>query len=304
MIKNYNQLSNEEKNKVVEYYYKNKNVNMDDISKNINISRRAVSRVLREKGINTRLKNRYLLNHNYFDEVNTEAKAYILGFIYADGFVGSEKYNNIVIAINDYDIVEYIAKEIEFTGNIRNTKKGGFKNSKCGYSLNFSSEIMAKRLRGIGLYPNKSLTISELPKIQKVLMRHFIRGYFDGDGSILLSHNSSYYRNGNVVKKYVYPTYNFNILGTENFLKSIVKEANFNYAKIRNTKTREIKSLNICAKKEFNNIFNYLYLNSTIRLERKYNKWNEIKSAFNRAICKANEVNCGKCLRALDTNLT
>ena len=63
MTKNYNELSNEEKNKIVEYYYNNKNVSMDNISKEINISRRAVSRVLREKGINTRLKNRYLLNY-------------------------------------------------------------------------------------------------------------------------------------------------------------------------------------------------------------------------------------------------
>ncbi|NME83013.1 hypothetical protein [Clostridium sp. SM-530-WT-3G] len=280
MTKNYNELSNEEKNKIVEYYYNNKNVSMDNISKEINISRRAVSRVLREKGINTRLKNRYLLNDNYFNEIDTEAKAYILGFIYADGFVGDEKYNNIVISINDYDILQWMAKEIEFTGTIRNTKKGGFENSKSGYSLNFSSKIMANRLREIGLYPNKSLTISELPKISNELMRHFVRGYFDGDGSILLSHNSSYYRNGNIVKKYIYPTYNFSILGTENFLKSIAKEANFNYAKIRDTKTKEIKSLNICAKKEFDNIFNYLYLNSTIKLERKYNKWNEIRSAF------------------------
>ena len=30
----------------------------------------------------------------------------------------------------------------------------------------------------------------------------------------------------------------------------------------------------------FNNIFKYLYDNSTIKLQRKYNKWNEIKSAF------------------------
>lgn len=280
MIKKYNELSNEDKNKIVEYYYNNKKMKMDDISKEINISRRAISRVLREKSINTRLKNRYLLNDNYFDEINTEAKAYILGFIYADGFVGDEKHNNIVISINDYDIVQYIAEEIEFTGTIRKTNKGGFKNSKNGYSLNFSSKIMADRLRKIGLYPNKSLTISELPKIKNELMRHFIRGYFDGDGSILLSHNSSYYKNGNIVKKYIYPTYNFIILGTENFLKSIIKEANFNYAKIRDTKTKEIKSLNICAKKEFDNIFNYLYLNSTIKLERKYNKWNEIRSAF------------------------
>lgn len=78
----------------------------------------------------------------------------------------------------------------------------------------------------------------------------------------------------------VYPTYNFTILGTEEFLKQIIEKADFKYAKIRNTKTELIKSLNICAKKEFDSIFNYLYLDSTIKLERKYNKWNEIRSAF------------------------
>lgn len=63
-------------------------------------------------------------------------------------------------------------------------------------------------------------------------------------------------------------------------MKQIISNAEFKYAKIRNTKTEQIKSLNICAKKEFDYIFNYLYLDSTIKLERKYNKWYEIKSAF------------------------
>ena len=70
------------------------------------------------------------------------------------------------------------------------------------------------------------------------------------------------------------------ILGTKEFLEEIIKEAEFNYAKIHNTKSEKIKCIKINAKKEFNNIFKYLYDNSTIKLQRKYNKWNEIKSAF------------------------
>lgn len=280
MIKNYNQLTSEDKEHIVEYYYLNKKISIDNIAKNLSISRRSISRVLKEKSINTRLKNRYVLNECYFNEIDTEAKAYILGFIYADGFVGNEKFNNIVIAINDLEIVEFISKELEFTGEIRKTKKGGFSNSKCGYSLNFSSKIMADRLRNIGLYPNKSLTIDRIPELKEELIRHFIRGYFDGDGSILMSHNSSYYNGCDGIIKYVYPTYNFTILGTEEFLKQIIEKADFKYAKIRNTKTELIKSLNICAKKEFDSIFNYLYLDSTIKLKRKYNKWNDIMSAF------------------------
>lgn len=162
MTKNYNQLTSKDKENIVEYYYLNKKVNMNNIARNLNVSRRSISRVLQEKSVNTRLKNRYVLNENYFNEINTEAKAYILGFIYADGFVGNENFNNIVIAVNDLEILEFIVKEIEFTGEIRKTKKGGFTNSKCGYSLNFSSRIMADRLRNIGLYPNKSLTIDSI----------------------------------------------------------------------------------------------------------------------------------------------
>ncbi len=206
MTKNYNQLTSEDKENIVEYYYLNTDISMDNIAKNLNISRRSISRVLQERDINTRLKNRYLLNENYFDKIDTEAKAYILGFIYADGFVGSEKFNNIVISINDLEILEFIAEELKFTGKIRKTKKGGFCNSKCGYSLN--------------------------------------------------------------------------ILGTKNFLNEIIEKADFKYAKIKDTKTEQIKCLDICAKKEFKYIYNYLYSNSTIKLKRKYNKWNEIKSAF------------------------
>lgn len=280
MIRNYNQLTSHDKKIIVEYYYKNKKTNFDDISLKLNISRRGISRVLKEENINTRLKNRYTLNENYFNNIDTEAKAYILGFIYADGFVGDEHFNNIVISINDIDILEVISGEFEYTGKIRKTKKGGFTNSKCGYSLNFSSKIMANDLRKIGLYPNKSLTICKLPNIDKKLMRHFIRGYFDGDGSILISHNSSYYRTKCEIIKYIYPTYNFMILGTEKFLEEIREISTFKCAKIYDTKTTQIKCLKICAKKEFEEIFFYLYSDSTIKLERKYNKWNEIRSAF------------------------
>ena len=213
MSKSYREININDRNKVVDYYYKHKDISIDNIAINLNISDRAVRRVLKEEGINTRLKNRYILDENYFDCIDTEAKAYILGFIYADGFVGDEKFNNIVISVNDLEILEFIAKEFEFTGNIRKTKKGGFENSKSGYSLNFSSNC-------------------------------------------------------------------FMILGTKAFLEEIIKEAEFNYAKIYDTKSEKIKCIRISAKKEFDNIFKYLYDNSTIKLERKYNKWNEIKSAF------------------------
>lgn len=280
MKKSYNNLNLNDKKKIIDFYYSNKSICFEEISDVLGVSCRSVSRVLQEAKINTRLKNRYTLNDNYFNIIDCQEKAYILGFIYADGFVGDEKHNNIVISINDRDLLEEIASLLNFTGSIRGTSKGGFENSKEGFSLNFSSSIMATRLREIGLYPNKSLTLIKFPKIRKDLERHFIRGYFDGDGSIYLSHNTTYHMITGEKKKYIYPTYCFSILGTFEFLKEIEYRANFKFSKIRDTRTREIKSLEICAKKEFGYIFKYLYNDSTIKLDRKYQKWNLIKSAF------------------------
>ncbi len=63
-------------------------------------------------------------------------------------------------------------------------------------------------------------------------------------------------------------------------MKNIAVETKFEYVKILDTKCEDIKELRICAKCEFDKIFNYLYEGSTIFLNRKYNKWLEIKSAF------------------------
>ncbi|MGL5245134.1 MAG: hypothetical protein ACRC7R_08190, partial [Sarcina sp.] len=55
------------------------------------------------------------------------------------------------------------------------------------------------------------------PQIPNELIRHFIRRYFDGDGTVILSKNTSYHNINGKVKKYEYKTFLFKILGTEKF---------------------------------------------------------------------------------------
>ncbi|KPU43444.1 hypothetical protein OXPF_28850 [Oxobacter pfennigii] len=200
----YNKLLELDKKRIIENYYKNRKIEFKGLSDLLNVSERSISRVLKEANINTKRLNRYRLNENYFNKIDTERKAYILGLIYADGYVGDEHFNNIVLQLKDRELIQKVADEIEYDGEIRISKKGGFKNSQVGHVLNFSSKQMADDLRRIGLYPNKSLTVSNLPNIEESLIRHFIRGYFDGDGSIVLSKHSSYHKVVGQIKKYVY----------------------------------------------------------------------------------------------------
>lgn len=276
----YNKLNETDKKKIIDYYYDKRTIGFEGLSNELQVSKRAVSRVLKEANINTKRLNRYRLNESFFHYINTEQKSYILGLLYADGYVGDEHFNNIVLQLKDREIIEKVADAIEYDGIIRKSKKGGFDYSKEGYVLNISSQEMAQDLRSIGLYPNKSLTLADLPNIADDLFRHFVRGYFDGDGSIILSKHTSYHWVGGGMKKYEYPSFSFTLLSTETFLLNMIQKMNIKHYKVRNTKTDKIKEIRINAKCEFENLFNYLYGDSTIYLQRKYEKWLEIKSAF------------------------
>jgi hypothetical protein len=281
-MKNYSKLTDEEKKDIAELYYKN-TMTIAEMTLSLGLTARTIPQVLKEAGINTRITNRYTLNENYFSEIDTEEKAYLLGMLYADGFVGDEKHNNIVLSLkkSDRHLLERFAELIEFTGEIRDskTKNGYGEGFQC--ILNFSSPKMAGDLRDIGVYPGKSLTMTELPNIDESLLRHFVRGYFDGDGGI----SSTTYvetdrRSSGRVRVYDRTNFSFTLIGTEPFLskiQSILPAETFFY----DSKTEEMKYLCTRSESSICEIYKYLYDESSIFLHRKFDSWQEIIGAIN-----------------------
>lgn len=276
----FNKLNEELKNKIIEEYYVKKDLSFKDLLDYLNVSERALSRVLKEAGINTKRINRYRVNEEFFQTIDNQEKAYILGLLYADGYVGDNHFNNIVLGMKDKDIIYKVANLLEYDGEIRLGNKGGFKNSGVNYILSISSEKMASDLRRLGLYPNKSTSMVEIPQLDTELYRHFIRGYFDGDGSILHSKTTSYHTVAGKKKKYEYDKVNFCILGTDSFIMQIINILNLKYYSIRKTKCNEIIEVRVCSNKEIKKLFKYFYDESTIYLERKFVKWQGFMSAY------------------------
>lgn len=112
-----------------------------------------------------------------------------------------------------------------------------------------------------GLVERKTNTITfPITSIKDELIHHFIRGYFDGDGSM------------SGLKK---DTYAIKICGTESMLRSIEK-----FFPIKNKERvlyerkegQVVKSLDISGSKQIVDCINYLYNNATIYLDRKYEK--------------------------------
>lgn len=137
--------------------------------------------------------NKIQNNEHYFDEIDTESKAYLLGFFVADGYLTMDKgkFKRICInqSIDDIEIVEAFKREISPDANISySNKQAGAKFRKTQATLRLSSQYMYDLLE-LKYKILKAKTFDEsfefpFEHIPKELIRHFIRGYFDGDGCV------------------------------------------------------------------------------------------------------------------------
>ena len=212
-------------------------------------------------------KRIYKVNEDFFKCINTEEKAYILGFICADGHIEKDRLN-ITVSIKDRDILEKIRytmhsnhpiKEVQRTNPYKKTNRKNLILSE----LMIGSVELVKPLFNMGLTTNKTYTLNGdiLKYIPKYLIRDFLRGYFDGDGNVFFGRRySSGYK------------YNVNICGNEDFLlKSFQVYFPSNNKLYKDLYSRQCYVWKISQKDKVRDFMYYLYYNSSIFLQRKYN---------------------------------
>ena len=232
------------------------------ISKVLGISRSRFSQYLKKESVDIKqLPHKIKFNNTVFEKIDTEEKAYWLGFLYADGCIGKNR-SQIELQLSKKDKVHVY----KFRDFIKSTHKISLKNNKLGssYRIIIEDENMHRDLIKLGCTPRKSLTL-KFPteeQVPKSLLPHFIRGYFDGDGGF-----------SNTGK-----TLCVNILGTKEFLEGLKKEVVIlNNKKIypmsykdNNKNTYRIQ---FGSRKDIEIFLDYIYKNSNINLDRKYEKY-------------------------------
>ena len=127
---------------------------------------------------------KYKVNEKFFEKWSPNM-AYVLGYIYADGSLDDSPYMRgkyIQITSTDEDSIQRIKNWLNSEHKITQ-RKSYFTGGKICFMLRIGSHKIYNDLFKLGLYPNKSLTIS-FPKIPQKYLGHFIRGYFDGDGCV------------------------------------------------------------------------------------------------------------------------
>lgn len=215
-------------------------------------------------------KRQYSLNEKFFDIIDTEQKAYFLGLLYADG-CNYEKRGAVVISLQDKDI-EILEKLKLLIDSNRPIKRIAYSQKKSKLKdqqrLSLNSKVLSYRLAELGCISRKSL-ILKFPTKEQVpphLVRHFVRGYFDGDGSISdWNEKSGRYR----VDASLVSTLDFC-----NELKILIKSSLNIDATIKNKKDSQTTTRTLKIREnQIKTFMLWLYSNCNIFLKRKHDRY-------------------------------
>ncbi len=202
-------------------------------------------------------------NSHYFDVIDSDDKAYALGWMFSDGNVYSPKRTvSLAVQAGDSEIIEWFKQQLDYSGKIIWThEKSQNSDYKSVCKISISDYNLATQLYHLGVVDNKSLVMKYPTCIPRELNYAFIRGIFDGNGSISLC--------GGMPR--------ISIVGTNDICINIMRLLADNNCVGRQYKAgRETSNTySVC----FNGIANatafanFVYRDNCMRLSRKYEKF-------------------------------
>lgn len=271
--------------------YRDKKYSQDKIAEMLNCSQWVVSNRLRSFNIPTRpktcnlVKRKYEYDKNFFKKITTDV-AWALGLLVSDGFVKINQrygYFGLKLKNEDKDVIFKVKRILRYDGPILKAKtmlkhKGTIK--RFNFSLlKINDTNMANELEKLGIRQNKTHNENFLACIKETnnegIISSFIRGIYDGDGSLLFDKK----RNSMC----------FQIVGTYQLMQDIQNYLMY-YCYLNKTKlTQNILRTNHFALRYRGNIqvvriltWIYKYANSFSRMDRKFNKFYKTRRIINK----------------------
>lgn len=218
-------LTENDKKLLLDLYYQN--IKFEEMKEITNFPTRKIRNFFKDNNLS--LTKRYTLNEDYFENINTEKKAYWLGYLWTDGFVGSGKYNNIVLSSIDENVIDEFNKDISLAGiNFKkvHTDRSNAYGDKTLFESRFSSFKMSENLRNYNIVPSRKETqFLPVKNIPLNILKYVLFGMLDGDGNL---EN----RDGNLISVNIYATVH-NLDSYLNFIKLLNLKYSVKYHKIQ-----------------------------------------------------------------------
>lgn len=213
------------------------------------------------------------VNENYFDIIDNSEKAYFLGFLFADGYI-NHKFKSCKIDLQecDVDILEKFKNAINFSGKITEyiAKKGYSYRSKESVvkRIYIINDHLSNVLENKGVHPHREDEGFPYSYVPEKYYMDFIRGYFDGNGSISIY---------NTIRGF-----STNICGGTKLLNdigNILKGYNINFHyNPRRAENPHNTQLFISTQLGQIKFLDLIYKQATVYLDRKYNKYLKLKA--------------------------
>lgn len=151
----------------------------------------------------------------FFETIDSEIKAYLLGFFAADGHIERRKdYDSytlrIGVNIKDVHIIHLFNKHINKDRTAITISKNNIA------SVAITSKKLGEDLLKLGYDHLKTYTCKSIPELPEELIYHFIRGFFDGDGSVSCNFRKQGNRLGGVNRDFSLVAYNKELLESIN----------------------------------------------------------------------------------------
>lgn len=264
-------LTDEQRQEICNQY---DNMTSKELALKYNVSQSLISKIWKENNKTGKIKYKYPFNIDYFENIDSYDKAYFLGLIASDGCVYSRKDSDnqswltLKLEKEDRYILYIFSQYIESSKPLSVTNRYNTDYISKQYGIDLVSNKLVSDLSKYKIVNQKTYN-DLIPDIPNELYSHFIRGYFDGDGSIAINYN-----------EYHKPSmYNFRISGFKKNLlkiKDILKDNNINSSFILDkreyTGDDEFGSLSIPSIQDKLKFINYIYnnCNDTYMSRKKY----------------------------------
>lgn len=252
-------------------YMQETQLGVSAVARYFNVDRGTLAKRLKEHYDNviSRPDGKLPVNSNYFETIDTEHKAYWLGFLTADGYVSESKIE-LCLAEIDRNHVE------QFKSDIESQHKVGLKQTKLNgktfksYRIHIKDKKLGDDLNKLGLTSNKSYD-AHIPfsMIPNNLLKHYVRGLMDGDGCV-------YHRNDNGLLGVIICT-----TASESMVNDITtlikQELNIDVKYVNDS--HNIVDVCLYKQEDIKTFYNWIYDNSSIYLQRKYDKFAVLRTS-------------------------
>jgi len=233
------------------------------------------------------MNQKYTFNTEFF-KTWTPEMAYVIGWILTDGCIEYVPRKRYVIRFDlaEKQPLEIIKRLLDADYPIREEQR----RDSTFYSIMLRSQVAVQSLMAIGITPNKTFT-AQVPDMPKNCRREFIRGVFEGDGSVFILNRAKGRKLLNT--KFSSASEDF-IRGIGNILYEDLGLMPKIYSRVDNrTEDGNTYWELRYGGRESMALYYYMYKDATFYLERKKAKFEEaqeLKAGTGLALC----LRCGK----------